>query len=108
MKNIFVAIVFTFSFCVSVQSQGEKLKLTLQEAIRLAQEKSPDVLTARENFRSSYWQYRSYKADYLPSLTLKSNPTLNRAINKVTLSDGSERYVEQQLLTTDASLSVRI
>lgn len=106
MKNIFVAIVFTFSFCVSVQSQGEKLKLTLQEAIRLAQEKSPDVLTARENFRSSYWQYRSYKADYLPSLTLKSNPTLNRAINKVTLSDGSEKYVEQQLLTTDASLSI--
>ena len=106
MKNIFVAIVFILGFHTSVQSQGEKLKLTLQEAIALAQEKSPDILTARENFRSSYWQYRSFRADYLPSLSFSSNPTLNRSINKITLSDGSEKYVEQQLLTTNASLSI--
>ena len=95
MKNIFVAIVFILGFHTSVQSQGEKLKLTLQEAIALAQEKSPDILTARENFRSSYWEYRSFRADYLPSLSFSSNPTLNSSINKITLPDGSEKYVEQ-------------
>lgn len=107
MKNILVAITFMLCFYTPAHSQEEKIKLTLQEVIRLAQEKSPDVLSARENFRASYWQYRSFKADYLPSLNFKLNPTLNRSINSITLPDGTDKFVEQNLLTTSAELFIQ-
>lgn len=80
--------------------------LTLPEAIRLAQLHSPDARSARHTFRSAYWNYRYYKANYLPSLTLTSNPSLNRSINKVTQGDGTVRFVEQNLLSTDLSLTM--
>ena len=35
----------------------------------------PDALAARHTFRSAYWDYRSFRADYLPSLTLTSART---------------------------------
>ena len=70
------------------------VELTLQQTIHHAQEKSPDAQSARHSFRSSYWNYRYYRANYLPNLTLTSNPYLDRAINKVTMGDGSVKFVE--------------
>ena len=84
----------------------EALELTLQQTIRHAQEQSPDAQSARHSFRSSYWNYRYYRANYLPNLTLTSNPYLDRAINKVTLGDGSVKFVEQNLLASDLTLSL--
>lgn len=84
----------------------EAMELTLQQTIRHAQEQSPDAQSARHSFRSSYWNYRYYRANYLPNLTLTSNPYLDRAINKVTLGDGSVKFVEQNLLASDLTLSL--
>lgn len=84
----------------------EAMELTLQQTIRHAQEQSPDAQSARHSFRSSYWNYRYYRANYLPNLTLTSTPYLDRAINKVTLGDGSVKFVEQNLLSTNLTLSL--
>lgn len=84
----------------------EAMELTLQQTIRHAQEQSPDAQSARHSFRSSYWNYRYYRANYLPNLTLTSHPYLDRAINKVTLGDGSVKFVEQNLLASDLTLSL--
>ena len=78
--------------------------LTLNESLRLACEASPDAQAARHSFRTAYWNYRYHKANYLPALSLASNPYLNRSISKVTQGDGSVRYVEQNLLSSDISL----
>ena len=82
------------------------MELSLQETIRHAQEQSPDAQSARHSYRSAYWNYRYYRANYLPNLTLTSNPYLDRAINKVTMGDGSVKFVEQNLLATDLTLSL--
>ena len=87
-------------------SAQEAMELTLQQTIRHAQEQSPDAQSARHSFRSSYWNYRYYRANYLPNLTLTSTPYLDRAINKVTLGDGSVKFVEQNLLASDLTLSL--
>ena len=89
-----------------VVSAQEVIELTLQQTIRHAQKQSPDAQSARHSFRSSYWNYRYYRANYLPNLTLTSNPYLDRAINKVTMGDGSVKFVEQNLLATDLTLSL--
>ena len=44
--------------------------LTLSHAIRIAQENSLDAQIARFSFMSKYWQYRSFKAELLPSVNL--------------------------------------
>lgn len=80
---------------------------SLEQVVAIACQSSPDAQAARHTFRSAYWDYRSYRADYLPSLTLTSNPNLNRSINEVTMEDGTVRFVEQNLLGTDLSLSLQ-
>ena len=43
-------------------------QLTLPDAIRIAQENSYDAQLARFSFLASYWTYRSFKAELLPSV----------------------------------------
>ena len=67
--------------------QERTMELSLDETVKLAKLQSPDAQTARHSFRSAYWNYKYYRANYLPALSLTSDPNLNRAINKVTLGD---------------------
>lgn len=91
------------AFCGQVV-WGEKL--TLQEAIQLAQASSPEAEAARHTYRAAYWSYRSFRADYLPEVSLSASPYLNRQINKVTQPDGTELFLRQNQLATDLTLSV--
>lgn len=99
--SLLVINIHSFALCASAQRT-----LTLEESLKLACEASPDAQAARHTFRTAYWNYRYHKANYLPSLTLTSNPYLNRSISKVTQGDGTVRYVEQNLLSSDLSLSL--
>lgn len=72
-----------------VYGQREELRLTLQQTIDIAREQSLDAQAARHSYRASYWNYRFFKANYLPSVTLSSSPNLNKQINKVTQPDGT-------------------
>ena len=108
-RNMFRRILLLIAAACGMEAAApaqEALELTLQQTIRHAQEQSPDAQSARHSFRSSYWNYRYYRANYLPNLTLTSNPYLDRAINKVTLGDGSVKFVEQNLLASDLTLSL--
>lgn len=87
-------------------SDSAAICLTLSETISKAQAYSPEAQSARHVYLSAYWNYRFYKANYLPSLTLTSYPELNRQINRITQSDGTERYVNQNLLNTDLNLTL--
>ena len=42
--------------------ESTKKVLTLEEAIHVAREQSLMGMMARHQFRSSYWEFRSYKA----------------------------------------------
>lgn len=108
-RNMFRRILLLIAAACGMEAAApaqEALELTLQQTIRHAQEQSPDAQSARHSFRSSYWNYRYYRANYLPNLTLTSTPYLDRAINKVTLGDGSVKFVEQNLLSTNLTLSL--
>lgn len=98
--------VFLFYFFSLLQAQEESLTLSLAETVEMAQKSSPDAIAARHSFRASYWNYKFFRANYLPSLTLTSNPQLNREINKVTQPDGTEVFVRQNQLNTDLTLKV--
>jgi outer membrane protein TolC len=100
-------IVLTFLLARGANCAGEQpLALTLPQAIERAQEQSPAAAAARHTFRAAYWNYQYYRANYLPSVALTSNPSLNRAINSVTQGDGTVKFVEQNLVGSDLTLSV--
>lgn len=84
----------------------DTLRLTLNEAVALARKQSPQAVAARHQYRAAYWNWRSFKADYLPSLTFSSNSQLNRAISPVTLPDGTDSFVHRNQLLNDGTLTI--
>ena len=78
----------------------------MQQAIEIAQENSPEAQAARHTYRAAYWNYRFFRANYLPSVTLTSSPTLNREINKITQPDGTNQFIQQDQLSTALSLKI--
>ena len=97
---------------VTIRTEGsaglpsDSLRLTLSDAIALAQRQSSDALAARHTLEAAEWSYRYYKANYLPSVTLSSSPSLNRQLNSITQPDGTNVFVRQNQLSTDLSLSI--
>lgn len=97
---------------VTIRTEGsaglpsDSLRLTLSDAIALAQRQSSDALAARHTLEAAEWSYRYYKANYLPSVTLSSSPSLNRQLNSITQPDGTNIFVRQNQLSTDLSLSI--
>lgn len=87
-------------------NRPDTLVLDLQEAIRLAQQQSPSAQSARNTFLSAHWNYRYYRANYLPSVTLTSSPYLNKAMNKITQSDGTSMFIQQDQFGADLTLKV--
>ena len=78
--SIIAVLLFSFK---KIDAQEVK-QLTFQEVITLAEEQSPNALMAKHRFRTSYWQYRTFVAQYRPSLTLAgTTPDYSTAFDKV-------------------------
>lgn len=90
----------------TAQQTGDTINLTLHQAIEMAQAHSPEAQAARHTYRAAYWNYRFFRANYLPSVTLSSSPNLNREINKITQPDGTNLFIKQNQLSTDLSLKI--
>ena len=104
----YLLIVFISIQSLFVVAQTEVNRLTLDDVIYIAKQQSPDALIAKHRFRRSYWQYRSYKASYLPSVSLSGTlPNINNSINEITLPDGSEEYINQNFTKYSLDMSVR-
>jgi len=89
-------------------SSQETKRLTLESVLSIAEDQSPDAILAKHRFRASYWQFRTFKAEYLPSLTLTGTlPDYNRVFEKeYDFSTGQEYYVEKQTNNSSLALSL--
>lgn len=88
-------------------SQNDKLVLTLDDVISIAQERSPDALIAKHRFRSSYWAYRSYKAKYLPQVKLDAViPNIAREYRQIPVLDGPDVFQYNNIANYQARLQV--
>jgi len=91
----------------SVQAQEDVNILSLSDVIYIARQQSPDALIAKHRFRRSYWEYKTFKANYLPQLRADAVlPNFNRSINTVTLPNGVETFQAQSYSNASAELSV--
>ncbi len=89
----------------------EYLELTIGDVIIISQEQSPAAIAARHRFRNDYWRYRTHRASFLPNFTMNATlPDLNRSIERLTLQDGSDAFIERKLINslTNVELSQNI
>lgn len=100
-------LIFTFiTLNISLIAQDTQ-KYTLDDVIKIAREQSPDALIAKHRFRSAYWSFRSFKAQYLPGVELNASmPNINRSINAVQGQDGSSVYTAQSFTDYSVDLSI--
>jgi len=107
MKQIYL---FTIAFLISASafSQEDTVSFTLDHVIELASQNSIEAFQIRNMYRASYWEYRYYRADRLPSLTLEATPVdFNRYRSKeYNFDTNEEEYVQRKYLNSDYNLSV--
>lgn len=95
---------FLFSFSVT----AEALTLTLEKTIELAGDSSLMAFRYRNMFQSSYWQYVSYRAARLPSLSLQLMPaSYNRYMTQRYDSEQNiDLFRQQQMFSAGGSLQM--
>jgi outer membrane protein TolC len=107
-KLLLLSFIFVFLFPVQKNAAQEVKKLTFSEVIKIAEDQSPQALMAKHRFRSSYWQFRSYQAQFRPILTLRGTvPAYSDGFDRVYNSTTNEyTYVAKNTITDNASLSL--
>ena len=81
MKKTLLIILVIFPLIIFSQSK----KLTLGEAIDIAQKKSPDFKININRNQANYWRFRRYKASFLPELRLNATlPEYRNAVRRIT------------------------
>ena len=107
IKAISLAVLFSVFIALPAMPQ-EVMRLTLDEVVKLASEQSPQAYMAKHRFRSSYWQYRTFVADYRPILSLTGNmPDYSTAYNRVWNSTAQQwEYASTNVLQTTGNLSL--
>ncbi|MHC1780741.1 MAG: TolC family protein [Bacteroidales bacterium] len=101
-------LLFTISASTAFTQQKHKITLSLEQVIETARDQSPNALVAKHNFLANYWSYRSYKAQFLPSLKLTANlGQYDRSLRALQNSETGEiNYIANNNLRNSLSLSV--
>lgn len=110
MRTLITSLLTALSgllLCRTACAQSSRtVRLTLQEAIERAQNYSIDAMMAKHTYLSQYWEYRSYKAQMLPSLSLSGTiPNFDKSYtslqNAVT---GEYNYVDNYAMQNSLGL----
>lgn len=99
MKKIPYILILALLIPFIGESQEGVLRLSLSEAIDMASQQSPDALIARHKFRQSYWEYRTFRAQYMPRLTFTGTlPAYSNSLTKYTNQLGQTQYIKENNL----------
>lgn len=96
--------------CLHVRAYAQQydMHMSLNDVIETAQEQSPASFLAKHNFLVNYWEYRTYKAELLPSLNFSGTLLeYNRSFTALQNSEtGAFNYVNNNVLTNTLYLSI--
>ena len=83
-------------------------RFTLPNVLLLAEQQSIDAVLYRHRFLTAYWQFRSHRAELLPSLNLSLvTPDFSRALVPLQNPEtGEYKYIEQYSMRNSATVSI--
>ena len=108
MRTVRNSILFLLALCgAGVQAQSV-LRLDLKETITMANDSSLSAFRYQNMYLSGYWEYRSYKAARLPSLTLNMTPAqyYRNITRRYDSQEDIDVYREQQMFSAGAGLNL--
>lgn len=108
-KIVALGIVCVLAGICCPKGKAQSLTLTLEKTIELAGDSSLEAFRSKNMYLSSSWEFRTYKANRLPSLTLNLTPAeYYRDITKrYNYEENIDEYRKQQYFSAQAGLSVR-
>lgn len=110
-KKRFKIYSIVFCFLLSIYVASPQTALTLQQAIKTAQEKGLQSQFSNNTFEIANQTFRLQQAGLFPQVSLNANlPGYNSSINSVTQPDGTVKFtsVEQALSNIGISLNQKI
>ena len=100
-------ILFLVLFPLVASAQTDTLRLSLDDCIAMARRQSIDAAVALGELRSAYWQWRSYRADLLPEVSLSGTaPSWNKRYSSYQQADGSLSFVRNDYLGLDGAVNI--
>ena len=105
-RNLSICLVLALS-CMPLLAQ-HTVKLDLQETIELANDSSLSAFRYQNMYLSGYWEYRTFKANRLPSLTLNLTPAqyYRYITQRYDSNEDMDVYREQQMFSATGGLSL--
>lgn len=106
MKRVHILSLFCLLFTFPLFPQA--VRLDLPRSIAIASDSSLQAFRVKNLFRANYWEYRSYRAGRLPSLTLRTTPIqyLRDFTRRYDSENNIDVYRRQQSLYSYGNLSV--
>ena len=101
-------LAFSMLFLLSSHAQ-HPIKLNLKRTIELANDSSLSAFRYQNMYLSGYWEYRTYKANRLPSLTLNLMPAqyYRYITQRYDSNTDMDVYREQQMFSASGGLSIK-
>jgi outer membrane protein TolC len=97
----------TLLFFILATGVSAQQVLTLPEAIELAHRQSVDAAVALNELKTSYWEFRTYRADLLPEVGFSASlPDYRRSYNLYQSEDGSYKFVRTNSLGMTGDISI--
>ena len=107
MRKKNILLVLAAFVCPLILEAQDERKITLGEAIALARTQSVDAAVALNELKTSYWEYRTFRADLLPEVNLTGTlPNYNKSYNSYQNSDGTYGFVRNNYLGLSGDLSI--
>lgn len=90
IRNLLISTALLLAANLGVVAQPNVTTLTLDEVLEMARDYSPQAILAKHQFRAAYWEHRTYKAEFLPSISFMGNlPSYNR---RLTYNEFEDKY----------------
>lgn len=104
MNRLLIGAALVFPLALYAQSERE---ITLLEAIGVARIQSVDAAVALNELKTSYWEYRTFRADLLPEVNFAGTlPNYNKSYGSYQNADGEFSFVRTNTLGLSGELSI--
>ena len=99
-------IIFALAAAVGAAAQ-QVVHLSLEDAVLRARANSVDAAVALNELRTSYWEYRTFRADLLPEASFKATlPSYQKQYTSYMDEQGNFSFVRTNYLQMNGELSV--
>ncbi|HKK67373.1 MAG TPA: TolC family protein, partial [Bacteroidales bacterium] len=108
MKKLLILLILKILMVPTISAQEGTVRLTLNDALELTREQSLQAFLNEHYYMADYWAYRSYRADYLPSVSLRANPLSYSNASRLRYNSNTrtDEYIRTENLSSDLELNI--